>query len=85
MDYALPLLQGLWKILKSKPVPSKIGMSPAQRTVFQTYEAFYGQAYFVDDKANQYIAKNGAAIKRLEELIGNSFSEVRHSKALMTF
>ena len=60
-------------------------MTPAQRTVFQTYEAFYGQAYFVDDKAKQYIAKNAAAIKRLEEIIGNLFSEVHHSKALMKF
>ena len=55
--------------LNSNPVPSIIGMSTTDRTVFQTYEAFFGQTYFgVNTKANQ--ASNALAIDRLTSLIG---------------
>lgn len=46
-------------------------MNAADRTVFQTYEAFFGQSYFgINTQTNRN--KNAAAIARLNGLIGMS-------------
>lgn len=68
VNYVIPHFQTLLNNLNSNPVPTIIGMNNAQRTVFQTYESFFGQTYFgTDTQANR--AKNAAAIVRLNKLI----------------
>ncbi|GAB1315521.1 hypothetical protein MFIFM68171_05731 [Madurella fahalii] len=68
INYAIPRFEALLANLNSSPVPSIIGMSPADRTVFQTYEAFFGQSYFgTNTQTNRN--KNAAAIRRLNGLI----------------
>ncbi|KAK4039672.1 hypothetical protein C8A01DRAFT_36376 [Parachaetomium inaequale] len=71
VNYAIPRFQTLLNNLNSNPVPSIIGMNNEQRTVFQTYEAFFGQTYFgTDTQANR--DKNAAAIVRLNKLISTA-------------
>ncbi|KAH6620855.1 hypothetical protein B0J18DRAFT_430885 [Chaetomium sp. MPI-SDFR-AT-0129] len=71
INYGLPRLQALLANLNSNPVPSIISMNTADRTVFQTYEAFFGQAYFgTNTQTNQ--RKNAAAIARLNGIIGTA-------------
>ncbi|KAH8648706.1 hypothetical protein BX600DRAFT_475655 [Xylariales sp. PMI_506] len=71
VTYAIPRLQALLAILSSNPVPSIVGMSAADRTVFQTYEAFYGQTYFGTNTQTN-TASNAAAITRLNVIIGTA-------------
>ncbi|EHK22502.1 uncharacterized protein TRIVIDRAFT_200809 [Trichoderma virens Gv29-8] len=68
INYAIPRLQALLANLNSNPVPSIVGMNTADRTVFQTYEAFFGQAYFGTDTVTNK-NKNAAAITRLNGII----------------
>ncbi|KAJ8125576.1 hypothetical protein O1611_g8063 [Lasiodiplodia mahajangana] len=71
INYAIPRFQALLANLNSNPVPSIIGMNAADRTVFQTYEAFFGQTYFgTDTQTNRN--KNAAAIARLNGLISTA-------------
>lgn len=72
VEFVVPRLAVLLAILNSNPVPSTIGMSNADRTLFQTYEAFFGQAYFgTSTQANRQ--RNADAIVRLQQVNGRFF------------
>ncbi|KAL2199444.1 hypothetical protein P885DRAFT_30780 [Corynascus similis CBS 632.67] len=71
INYAIPRLQTLLGHLNSNPVPSILGMNRGDRTVLQTYEAFFGQAYFgTNTQANRN--RNAAAIARLNSIINTA-------------
>ncbi|KAI0456269.1 hypothetical protein F5B21DRAFT_522729 [Xylaria acuta] len=73
INYAIPRFQALLANLNSNPVPSIVGMNAADRTVFQTYEAFFGQTYFGTNTQTN-IRKNAASITRLNGLISTAQS-----------
>jgi hypothetical protein len=71
IDYVIPRFQQLLANMEATPVPSKVSMNPADRTVFQTYEAFFGQLYF-DGKTVTARKQNDASKKRLRDLIATA-------------
>ncbi|KAK4162930.1 hypothetical protein QBC43DRAFT_335947 [Cladorrhinum sp. PSN259] len=71
VNFAIQRLATLVTILSSNPVPTIAGMSNADRTVFRTYEAFFGQVYFGTDTAADR-RNNVAAMERLQAVLMNA-------------